>query len=361
MSHRFYLLPGSQSAILLGMSEVHGSYVARARSLRLWVWFSLLAVLSGLQASAQDPTYTLHVYTNLFQIPTLVLDRHMGALPPIDAERFSVSIDNKHPFAPRHVRLEGEDPISLAILMDASGTQDHFLANLPEALASLVPESLHAQDQVYLYAVDCNLVHTLRAMPAEPQHLSQAVKNLLANPTLHTPPDAQTSCRSRPHFYDATIAVINSMKTFPGRRVLLAISDGYDGGSKSDITKVGSFAVDYGVTMFGLNSGTFLFDVGGGRSNFFPLCRRTGGLVMVTDAKEGARALKQFVSLVRGRYILEFQRPGNMTSGSHTISVHINKMDDAIVWPAGTSAPIADPKSDTDLEKEPPAANDGKG
>ena len=53
----------------------------------------------------QTPVFTLKVYTNLVQVPTLVLDHDRHPLPPIKFQRFQVSLDDGKRFAPTHVRL----------------------------------------------------------------------------------------------------------------------------------------------------------------------------------------------------------------------------------------------------------------
>ena len=68
-----------------------------------------------------EPIRTLHVYANLIQIPTLVLGLNRERLKtPIAESRFSVSI-HRTVVSATHVRLEGDDPISLSILLDVSG------------------------------------------------------------------------------------------------------------------------------------------------------------------------------------------------------------------------------------------------
>jgi len=90
----------------------------------------LVVLWSGVGLSAQqelpapeEPIHTLHVYTNLIQIPTLVLGPNRERLTkPIAENRFSVSIDSGPKFRATHVRLEGDDAISLSILLDVSET-----------------------------------------------------------------------------------------------------------------------------------------------------------------------------------------------------------------------------------------------
>ena len=64
-----------------------------------------------------EPIHTLHVYTNVLQIPTLVLSPDLGPVKGrIEENKFSVRVDSGPWFRATHVRREGDDPISLAIL-----------------------------------------------------------------------------------------------------------------------------------------------------------------------------------------------------------------------------------------------------
>src|ERR1700720_4697350 len=91
---------------------------------------------TGLMAQAVPPAAdsgvpTLHVYTNLVQVPTLVLTMTNDPIgKPIAGNRFSVSIDSGHWFRATHVRQEGDDPISLSILLDVSGDAEALLPKI---------------------------------------------------------------------------------------------------------------------------------------------------------------------------------------------------------------------------------------
>ena len=76
---------------------------------------ALAAELSGVALAAQDGPKavvdggvpTLHVYTNLIQVPTLVLwQSYEPVSKPIAENRFSVSIDSGPWFGATHVRQE---------------------------------------------------------------------------------------------------------------------------------------------------------------------------------------------------------------------------------------------------------------
>src|ERR1700690_3084897 len=85
---------------------------------RAVVWVCVALGWNGMGAAAQDEAPTLHVYTNLVQVPTLVLNRNGRPPAPIAEDRFFVSVDGGPKFRVTHARLEGDDPISLAIVLD---------------------------------------------------------------------------------------------------------------------------------------------------------------------------------------------------------------------------------------------------
>src|ERR1700761_5389946 len=93
--------------------------------MRMWRSLAVGACIWGLltvrSVTAQNSgSFTLHAYTNLVQIPTLVLGKDLTQLPRIDEGRFFVSLDGGRKLRVTHARLEGDDPIALTILLDVS-------------------------------------------------------------------------------------------------------------------------------------------------------------------------------------------------------------------------------------------------
>ena len=225
----------------------------RVVGLLLW-GVVLAAVWSGVVSPAQDaPTPrdgaipTLHVYENLIQIPTLVLDSQRRPLPkPTAASRFSVSIDSGPWFRATHVRQEGNDPISLSILLDVSGDSSELMAKMNSAIATLAPDGLQAKDHVSIYALDCSLVQSLNDMPAESERLKIAV-----NEALETWMRSEVKCQQSIHLWDALARVVVDLSKLPGRRVILAVSNGRDQGSVHSWNEVRDLAEATGVAVFG--------------------------------------------------------------------------------------------------------------
>jgi hypothetical protein len=330
--------------------------VARRTSFWLCV-MGLAAGWSNVALIAQEPTAvvdggvpTLHVYTNLIQIPTLVLGPNRERLKtPIAESRFSISIDNGPWFRATHVRLEGDDPISLSILLDVSGDGAELMPKINEAIAALAPLSLHPKDHVSIYALDCSLVQSLNDVPAERAQLMLGVEKALESWTLRKQSEKETNCQQSLHLWDALAHITGDMAKLPGRRVILAVTNGRDQGSGYTWNQVRNLAEGRGVAVFGVTyipdsskSASSAFLRWSSEDPFHSLCELSGGMVLLSDTRLVGDALKRFVAMVRERYIVEFPRPANARAGEHVKEVRITRSND-FIRPAGISVPLPDP------------------
>jgi hypothetical protein len=326
--------------------------VYRAGMRLLLCVLGLVVVWSGAVLAAQDepkpqdgPIHTLHVYTNLMQIPTLVLGPNRERIKtPIAESRFSVSIDSGPWFRATHVRPEGGDPISLSILLDVSGDTTELMPKIGDAIASLAPLSLHPKDHVSIYALDCSLVQSLDDMPAENGGLKVAVDEALQSWTIRRQNKHEPDCQQSGHLWDALVHITGELQKLPGRRVILAVTDGRDKGSQQKWNELRAFAQTAGVAIFGLKyrqAGPLLLpqryeDI------FNSVCELSGGMVLITDGIFVPQQLERFTEMLRERYIVEVPRPANSTPGEHGILVKVAKDDNDFVRSAGITVPIPD-------------------
>jgi len=315
----------------------------------------------------EEPIHTLHVYMDLIQIPVLVLDSEMGRMKPVDPTKFLVSLDSGPTFHPRHVRQEGDDPITLAILLDVNGEPD-VMPRISAAISALAPDSLHPSDHVTIYSLDCTLVRSLQDAPADPERLKAGVDRALESWTERRKIKHPEPCAKRVQLWDAMAFTVSELGALPGRRVLLAVTDGVDHGSTAKWNELRSFAQGKGVaifgyapsarnmggrmTMMGQGSGrigrsapivpTMSIDSGSAEDPFNSICQLSGGMVMSADPQFMPKQLVKFATLVRERYILEFSRARNDTPGEHGILVTINKSPTAYIRPAGVTILMPD-------------------
>jgi hypothetical protein len=308
------------------------------------------AVLAAQDAGTQQDQsiHTLHVYANLVQIPTLVLGPNRERLEKSIAEsRFSVSIDDGPWFRATHVRREGDDPISLSILLDVSGGSSELMPKIADAISGLAPLSLHARDRVSIYVLDCSFRQTLEDAPAEQDDLKRAVDSALQMWSYRRQKKHESDCKPSSRLWDAlTSIILDPVYHLPGRRVVLAITDGSDKGSTSTWNYVRVLAQSAGVAIFGV------VDVPphvtetwtrGHEDPFNSVCQLSGGTIFMTNETDLAETLKRFTQTVRERYIVEFPRPLNSTPGEHGLRVKIAKSEDDFVRSAGISVPMPDP------------------
>lgn len=347
---------------MAGIGRSGFRWLSVARGLRFPAcacWLALLQAQAGLEVQAQDqspqkeePIHTLHVYTNLVQIPTVVLGPNRERISRvIPGSKFSVSIDSGPWFPATHVRQEGEDSISLSIVLDVSGHTVDIMPRMADAIAGLAPTMLHGKDHVSIYALDCSLIRSANDVPAEAEALRTGVNAALQSWMLRKQNKAGSNCKQSIHLWDGLAHVVNELYQKPGRRVILVVSDGEDQGSLHKWSEVREFAQATGSAVFGM---TYAPQYGvdtrsrfiqrSSEDPFLSMCELSGGMLLFTSTLSLKQTLGQFVTTVRERYIVEFPRPSNSTPGPHGMEVRIAGRPADFIRPAGVSMPIADPK-----------------
>ena len=296
-----------------------------------------------------DPIYTLHAYTNLVQLPTLVLDAYSKPLPPIPRDRFALRLDGGPVFHPTAMHIEGDDPISLAILLDASGEQNDLLKNFDDTLTAVASAHLLPHDNVSIYAIDCNLIGSAKDIPANSPALKSAVSTALVSPALHG--QRGKGCAGDIHLRDSLIWIATTLADSPSRRVILALTSGkHDQSSKSwDDAKYNLAA--RGVALFAITSDTYSRLTASPLISTVPrvsdeqllrtLCERTGGILVNTSPEDLQPTLTNLIALLRGRYIIEFPHPDEHRPGSHQIDIAVPGTHDFVVH-TGATVPLPD-------------------
>jgi hypothetical protein len=267
---------------------------------------------------------------------------------PITEKRFSVRIDNGPWFRATHVRTEGDDPISLSILLDVSGDASKLMPKISNVIAGLAPLSLHPKDHVSIYVLDCSLVRSLNDVPAGASQLKLGVEKALESWRVRQQNWGVPSCRQTIHLWDALTYIAGEMYKQPGRRVILAVSQGDDEGSGRTWNEVRAYMQATGVAVFGMTyvptakeAGHDVFLRWSSENPFHLVCELSGGVVLLTHGNELEGTMERFMTMLRERYIVEFPRPANSTSGAHSMEVKIAKSDD-FIRSAGISVPVPD-------------------
>ncbi|NYF50215.1 hypothetical protein [Tunturiibacter gelidoferens] len=308
------------------------------------------------QAPSPDATPTLHVYTNLKQVPVLVLTDDYQRMKPLDTSKFRISLDSGPQFPPTYVRQEGRDPISLSILIDASKPDNQMLPRISQAIAGLAPDYLQPQDRVSIYVLDCTLIRTAYEAPANAAVLRQTVdRGLTPWQIRQRKKGSAIPCKPSIPLWDSMANVLDELAPQSGRRVLLAITDGEDSGSRTLWSTVRRRAQFESIAVFGLlptpvfaamnrrDLGEIKVDSSSLRSTedkFNQICGLSGGVEVQQRYGIVSWRLREFLQMVRERYILEFPRSPTEEAGEHTIAVSYRKRD-LYIAPSGITVPVA--------------------
>ncbi len=323
-------------------------------------------------AAPEVRPYVLHVYQNLMQIPTVVvLPRvHSFAMSQnfifepvtgLSTDRFQISLDSGSNFAPKHMHVEGNEPITLAIVVDMNSHLDFLIPSLAEGLRHMITKALLPHDHVSLYTVDCELDRWSGDLPANSPQFTPA----MLNASLGTRKNSK--CGSRVSLFDSMATVVHDLSSLPGRRVMVVISRGDNHGGTIRWPLLRQYAAGHSTAIFGVvplpEMGTQSYNIAPGVEDpFDAVCEMTGGLRLTSGNTDMEATLMNLIDIVRQRYILEFSRPDNSTAGEHAIDVTIAKLN-AMVRPGGIAVPLADPtvlNDPTTVKSAPSNATYGK-
>ena len=280
-----------------------------------------LPLLSFTSLQAQAPGSTL-------EMPVLFVDHEHRPTADFKLEQLRVKVGNGEAFKPIAMRKEGDEPISLTIFIDASRDSFHELSQLGDDLAPAVGKLLLPEDRVSIYAADCTMTRSLNAAPPDVAVLKNAVKGALDYPTLHGG-KSSSACGKTFKLWDDAAAAIAPLTHAPGRRVLLLISPGLDGGSKYDWVAIQQYAFDNSVAIFALRDQkqadaddfergamSASSGIGGGGETISPvaaprapnkielLCANSGGLTLSSNILFRKDALADILFLIKSRLIL---------------------------------------------------------
>jgi hypothetical protein len=336
----------------VGGSGWAGVRMRRTTAVKACIWGLLCACSVAAQTSENASSSTLHVYTNLVQIPTLVLGNDRKPMARIDEQRFFVSLDGGRRLRATHARLEGDDPISVTILLDLSQSDPGVMLGADQAIASLAPLSLHAKDEVSIYALDCQLIRPTDQGATDAATLKQQVDLVLRQSQSRDRSDTKQRCQNPSNLWDSLVTIVQALSMQRGRRVILAVTDGVDRGSRNSWNALRDFAQTRSVAIFGLVQPGNLRDTQN-EAPFNDLCQLSGGILLPTPAKDLGKQLAWAVTLIRGRYIVEFPRPVTTVGGHYSMDITISRRR-AFIRAAGAEFPTDDPAILNDPSTVPP-------
>lgn len=315
-----------------------------------------------------DDQSTLHVYVNLVQIPVLVLNQSLRPMDRIPDSRFYIAVEGVGRIHPARIRMQGDDPIDLALIVDRSVQDDSIWDELPKALGPLI-KALQPQDNLSVFAMDgCKALRVGTEMaPFDEKWLRLTAKTVADMRPYKHDRHRKDDCPKPLTYWDMVTYAANRLSQYQGRKLIVTLGPGAQL-DLSSAAHVHSLLTNSSITLFPIVHGSVamggMLPYAGGRqirsgsqvqemamvnpgidlNTVMAMDKQaelSGGVLLGTSQRDFAKTLAEPVTLARGRYIIEFPRPDSLPAGEHHISVADGHPRD-FIRPAGISVPVAD-------------------
>jgi VWFA-related protein len=191
------------------------------------------------QNSDQDgPLTTLKVNVGVVQLFFNVKDKKGGLIPNLMKDSFDIYEDGK-PQTIKYFAAESNLPLTLGILIDASGSQERVLDMEKEVGGSFLGQILTEKDMAFVLSFDVN-VDLLQDFTSSVSRLKSALNSAKINtgggggsiPGLGGGP-VPTSGNRGTLLYDAVyLAAHDELGQQVGRKAMILLTDGEDNGSQ---------------------------------------------------------------------------------------------------------------------------------
>jgi Ca-activated chloride channel family protein len=169
-------------------------------------------------STTNEPDDVVRVSSHLVPVPTTVLDKRGAAVTNLRLEDFELTVDGQT--KPIAEISRAETPVRLAMLFDNSGSLDASRDFEKRAAIRFFHIVMRRDDQAAIYSVATN-VELAQEMTSDVARLEQTIEGFAK-------PEGATS------LYDAIFAALTYLKPYPGRRVIVIVSDGRDTTSRYD-------------------------------------------------------------------------------------------------------------------------------
>jgi len=291
----------------------------------------------------------LKVQTELVNLFVTVRDKDHFILANLKQDDFRVyedGVEQKVAFFSKEVNL----PITLAILVDTSGSQEHLLLAEQDTASRFVHQVLRKNDEAMVMSFDTD-VDLLADFTEDPAVLEKAIRRTVINVdasgaggTAGTVPGGSSGGTA---FYDAIyLAAHDKLTSEAGRKAIIALTDAEDNASKLNLKDAAESAqrADAVVHILLLAEPEAYFMAGmgyGGANAAKRLADDTGGRVIaVRSEKSLEKAFDELTQELRSQYVLGYYPTNTKRDGNfRKIKVDVARPDAKVLTRRGYYAP----------------------
>jgi VWFA-related protein len=280
-----------------------------------------------------EPVATLKVDVNLVNLFFTVKDKDGALIPHLSKENCSVQED-KTPQTLKHFQAEANQPLTLGILLDTSGSQQRVLPLEKEFGSQFLSRVVKSKDEAFLVSFDVdvdllqdytNNTHLLERAMDKAEINTAAGNGAGGVPGIGQGPVPVHGTPKGTLLYDAVYQASNEkLSRETGRKAVVILTDGEDEGSEHKITEAIAAAQKANVIIYGIlladrmQYGSF----GLGYNGDFALKRmadETGGRMINVgnNGKKLEAAFAQIEDELRTQYVASYTPTNSKIDGSY--------------------------------------------
>ncbi len=279
--------------------------------------------------------------TTIVNVFATVRDRKNEIVSDLTKDDFKVyedGVEQKVAYFTKEVDM----PISLALLMDTSGSMYYIMNAEQDAAASFVDEVMHKKDEALVMTFDTD-VNLLADFTEDKGELRRAIRRAEVNAAgpMVTPGTIPTSGGGT-NLYDAVyLACHDELANEAGRKAIVLITDGEDNGSKISLQDAAEAAQRADTVLHFLLVIDPRATEGYGAGVAARLAQDTGGRVVnVRSEKSLDKAFDIISEELRSQYVLGYYPSNTNRDGTfRKIKVEVSRPDAKILARKGYYAP----------------------
>ena len=280
------------------------------------------------EAEHGNPAETIKVNVNLVNVYFSVRDKN-GFVTGLDKNSCQIAED-KNPQTVKRLTQEKNLPLTIGILLDTSGSQEHVLPLEQESGARFLHEVLTPKDEAFLISFDVN-VDLLADYTNNSRELERAMNKASINtasssggvPGIGGGPFPTGNPRGT-LLYDAVyLAAHDKLQSQTGRKVIVMLTDGGDQGSQETLKTAAEAAQKANAIVYVI----LIADRGfGGYGGFYTgdrdmqqLTSQTGGRVINVgnNGRKLEDAFDQIQDELRTQYLLSYTPTNKSADGKY--------------------------------------------
>jgi VWFA-related protein len=258
------------------------------------------------------------VDVDLVNVLCSVRDKHGAYIKDLSKDDFEIKEDGRRQEI-RHFAREVDSPLTVALLLDVSGSVSAIIGTEKAAASRFFSEVLRPGDKALLVGF-AQVIAVWQEFTPSAARLAEALDR--AGPFVMTPGQTEYLPRGGTLLYDAVNLVARDRLTKqPGRKTMVLITDGEDNGSLVNLETAAKAAQQSDAVVYGIHyvdDGRTSPRKAAGLSNLEKLAAPTGGRTFHVSRKTPLEAIFETIQEeMRSQYGLGYKSTNPLTDGGY--------------------------------------------